>query len=99
MNRFIPLFLLITVSNLTAQYSKKDYQRLESKVIEWRHDLHQHPELSNREFRTAGKVKASKISWNGSTNGCRENRSRWLVKRKKNRKKLLPFEPIWMGFQ
>ena len=56
MNRFIPLFLLITVSNLTAQNSKKDYQRLESKVIEWRHDLHQHPELSNREFRTAEKV-------------------------------------------
>ena len=56
MNRFIPLFLLITVNNLTAQYSNKDYQRLESKVIEWRHDLHQHPELSNREFRTAGKV-------------------------------------------
>ncbi len=23
------------------------------KVIEWRHDIHQHPELSNREFRTA----------------------------------------------
>jgi amidohydrolase len=26
---------------------------LEQKVIEWRRDLHQHPELSNREFRTA----------------------------------------------
>lgn len=29
---------------------------LEKKVIEWRHDLHEHPELSNREFRTAGIV-------------------------------------------
>ena len=29
---------------------------LESKVIAWRRDFHQHPELSNREFRTAGLV-------------------------------------------
>ena len=29
---------------------------LEEKVIDWRHDIHQHPELSNREFKTAGKV-------------------------------------------
>ena len=26
------------------------------KVIEWRHDIHEHPELGNREFRTAKKV-------------------------------------------
>jgi amidohydrolase len=26
---------------------------IEQKVIEWRHDIHQHPELGNREFRTA----------------------------------------------
>ena len=30
--------------------------RIESKVIEWRRDFHQNPELSNREFRTAEKV-------------------------------------------
>ena len=29
---------------------------IEERVIEWRRDLHQHPELSNREFRTAKKV-------------------------------------------
>ncbi|RUO37209.1 amidohydrolase [Aliidiomarina shirensis] len=29
---------------------------LEQRVIEWRRDLHQHPELSNREFRTSGIV-------------------------------------------
>lgn len=29
---------------------------MESKVIEWRRDFHQHPELSNREVRTAGVV-------------------------------------------
>ena len=28
------------------------------KVIEWRHDIHQNPELSNREFRTAKEVEA-----------------------------------------
>ena len=34
-------------------------QKLESlmpKVIEWRHDIHQYPELANREFRTSKKV-------------------------------------------
>lgn len=31
---------------------------LEQKVIEWRRDLHQHPELSNREFRTAKVIAA-----------------------------------------
>ena len=32
--------------------------QLEPKVIEWRHDIHQHPELGNREVRTAAKVAA-----------------------------------------
>lgn len=31
---------------------------LTPKVIGWRHDIHQHPELGNREFRTAAKVAA-----------------------------------------
>ena len=39
---------------------KKDLEEqitsLMEKVIEWRHDIHQYPELSNREFRTAKKV-------------------------------------------
>ena len=30
--------------------------QLERKVIEWRRDFHENPELSNREFRTAEKV-------------------------------------------
>jgi amidohydrolase len=29
---------------------------IEPKVIEWRRDIHEHPELSNREFKTAAKV-------------------------------------------
>jgi len=35
-----------------------DIQKLMPKVIEWRRDLHQHPELSNREFRTSKLVAA-----------------------------------------
>ena len=31
---------------------------IESRVIAWRRDLHEHPELGNREFRTAGIVEA-----------------------------------------
>ena len=30
--------------------------RLQAQVVEWRRDFHQHPELSNREERTAAKV-------------------------------------------
>ncbi|MEO6315297.1 MAG: amidohydrolase [Chitinophagaceae bacterium] len=33
-------------------------EQIDAKVIEWRRDIHQHPELGNREFRTAGKVAA-----------------------------------------
>ncbi|MDX3774089.1 amidohydrolase [Chromatiaceae bacterium AAb-1] len=36
----------------------KEIQNIMPKVIEWRRDFHQHPELSNREFRTADKVAA-----------------------------------------
>lgn len=32
------------------------FARIEPKVIEWRRDIHQNPELGNREFRTAAKV-------------------------------------------
>lgn len=41
-----------------AQSEKVDQlaNTIEAKVIEWRHDLHQYPELSNREFKTADKV-------------------------------------------
>ena len=34
----------------------KTADALESKVIEWRRDIHQHPELGNNEFRTAQKI-------------------------------------------
>ncbi|GAA0859815.1 amidohydrolase [Aliiglaciecola litoralis] len=31
-------------------------KKIESKVVEWRHHLHQYPELSNREFKTAAYI-------------------------------------------
>jgi len=57
-------FLLITFTNvfsfsLLAQKSNyrelitKSADKIEQKVIAWRHDIHQNPELGNREFRTA----------------------------------------------
>ena len=33
-----------------------DAEALEDQVIEWRHEIHQNPELSNREFETAAKI-------------------------------------------
>ena len=36
----------------------KQIEQVMPKVIEWRRDIHQHPELSNREVRTAAKVAA-----------------------------------------
>ena len=42
-----------TVFLSSAQAQQSISSSLEQKVIEWRRDLHQHPELSNREFRTA----------------------------------------------
>ncbi|MDO1514514.1 amidohydrolase [Maribacter confluentis] len=34
----------------------KDYKAIEDKVIEWRREIHQNPELGNREFKTAEKI-------------------------------------------
>ncbi|MGB2405076.1 MAG: amidohydrolase [Flavobacteriaceae bacterium] len=47
------LFYTFLSSFITAQTISKE---LEKKVIEWRHQIHQNPELSNREFKTAAKV-------------------------------------------
>ena len=34
----------------------KDIASVETKVIEWRRDFHENPELGNREFKTAAKI-------------------------------------------
>lgn len=64
-NGLLALFLLGNILSLSAQSSlnlKKQADqmadKLEPKVVEWRRDFHQHPELSNREFKTAEKVAA-----------------------------------------
>jgi amidohydrolase len=64
--RHLPfLILLLTAGNLTAQVNPKLQSRIEAaakeieqRMIDWRRDFHQFPELSNREFRTAEKVAA-----------------------------------------
>jgi amidohydrolase len=45
-------------SNLNAQSNDLETQlkKVEQKVIDWRRDIHQNPELGNREFRTAAMV-------------------------------------------
>ena len=69
---FIFVFCLINISvsgQVIAAKNKKNTakdlllgkvdelsDKLMPKVIAWREDIHQHPELSNREFRTAGIV-------------------------------------------
>ncbi len=42
-------------SNLTQQ-ADQQADALEERVVEWRHTIHQNPELSNREFKTAAMV-------------------------------------------
>ena len=59
--RWSNAFLLLFTASLShAQDSKSGldvaFANVEPKVIAWRHDIHQNPELSNREFRTAGIV-------------------------------------------
>jgi len=39
-------------------FAQQSDQKLNKKVIQWRHEIHQNPELSNREFKTAEKVAA-----------------------------------------
>ena len=54
------LFFCLLFTNAAYSDLKQDLDNqlepLMDKVIEWRHDIHQNPELGNREFRTAKKV-------------------------------------------
>ena len=58
MNKYVNMTLLLFGSFAMAQSSglEKDYSAIESKVVEWRREIHQNPELSNREFKTAEKI-------------------------------------------
>ena len=54
---FFILIALTSLNQLNAQLIDKEvFNQIESKVIEWRRDFHEHPELSNREFETAKKI-------------------------------------------
>jgi hypothetical protein len=63
MNKTIFIALLFCFKIVAAQ--KTDYNdvikasadKIEQKVIDWRHDIHQNPELANRETRTAWALK------------------------------------------
>jgi len=56
MKHLATLLSLVVSFFSIGQISPKSYSKIEPKVIQWRHDIHQNPELSNREFRTAEKV-------------------------------------------
>ena len=53
---FIGMLLFGFLSQAQKHNLEKDYLTIEDKVIEWRRDIHQNPELSNREFKTAEKI-------------------------------------------
>jgi len=56
------LFIVLLTTNFVrsnTNQDKKIYElakQIENQVINWRHDIHQNPELSNREFNTSKKV-------------------------------------------
>ena len=55
------LFLLLSAPAAADDLAATVDQRIraiESKVIAWRRDIHEHPELSNRETRTAELIAA-----------------------------------------
>ena len=58
MKKLISCFILLLSGILNAQEAipEEDFKNIEDKVIEWRRDFHQNPELSNREFKTAEKI-------------------------------------------
>lgn len=57
MKHILFLFSFFAIINVNGQNNlEKQFIDIESKVIEWRRDFHQNPELSNREFKTAEKI-------------------------------------------
>ena len=52
----ILVFFSFNIDANLKETLEKDLDSLMAKVIEWRHDIHENPELGNREFRTAKKV-------------------------------------------
>ena len=65
MNKLLLFFCLLASTSVFSDL-KSDLDNqinpLMDKVIEWRHDIHQNPELSNREYRTAKKIELHLLS-------------------------------------
>ena len=56
-NLFLIGLTLFPYESIKAQIiDQEEFNQLEAKVIEWRRDFHQHPELGNREYKTAEKI-------------------------------------------
>jgi len=51
----LAFIMLLSFPKLNAQSNnlERNFKDIEQKVIDWRRDIHQNPELGNREFRTA----------------------------------------------
>ena len=58
MKKLITILFLLVGTIVLAQGTdlSNDYELIEGKVIKWRREIHQNPELSNREFKTAEKI-------------------------------------------
>ncbi|MDX1580244.1 MAG: amidohydrolase, partial [Alphaproteobacteria bacterium] len=52
----VPLFFISAPAQAASEEIEAYIQEIEPKVISWRRDIHEHPELGNRETRTAGIV-------------------------------------------
>jgi len=54
----LAFIMLLSFPKLNAQSNnlERKFKDIEQKVIDWRRDIHQNPELGNREFRTAALV-------------------------------------------
>ena len=65
-NKSLFLFIILISGFIATEDLKQklqaDLDPLMKKVIEWRHDIHEYPELGNREFRTSKKVAEHLVS-------------------------------------
>ena len=52
------VLLILCIGSFLTSWSQEISSALAEKVVQWRHEIHQNPELSNREFKTAEKVAA-----------------------------------------
>lgn len=60
MKKYLLIILVFLGGMVQAQTTipEAQFEDIEDQVIEWRRDIHQNPELSNREFKTAEKIAA-----------------------------------------